>query len=73
MKLTWQVMLTSSKDSVLLMEEPRKSLIYSLLMTLLFYDANEMQLLNIKEIVLCFEAVSGLRINFFKSEMIGVG
>lgn len=40
--------------------------------TLLFCDANETQICNIKAILLCFEAVSGLRVNFFKSEMIGV-
>ena len=40
--------------------------------TLFFCDANETQILNIKVIIFCFEAVSGLRINFFKSETIGV-
>ncbi|XXG53084.1 hypothetical protein AAC387_Pa03g1242 [Persea americana] len=40
--------------------------------TLLFYDANEFQLRNVKAILLCFQAVSGLRVNFFLSEMIGV-
>ena len=40
--------------------------------TLLFCDTNEFQLLNVKAILLCLEAVSGLRVNFFKSEMIGV-
>lgn len=40
--------------------------------TLFFCDANEMQILNIKVILLCFSAVSGLRINFLKSGMIGV-
>ena len=40
--------------------------------TLLFCDANETQICNIKAILMCFEAVSGLRVNFFQSEMIGV-
>lgn len=40
--------------------------------TLLFCDADVDQLLNVKAILLCFEAVSGLKVNFFKCEMLGV-
>lgn len=40
--------------------------------TFLFCDAEEDQLRNIKVILLCFKAVSGLRINLFKSELIGI-
>ena len=35
--------------------------------TLLFCDANEFQLHNVKAILLCFEAVLGLRVSFFKN------
>ena len=40
--------------------------------TLLFSDADEEEIKNVKATQLCFEAVSGLKINFFKSELIGV-
>ena len=40
--------------------------------TILFCDAEEEQLRNFKAILLCFEAVLGLRVNFFKSELIGI-
>ena len=40
--------------------------------TLIFCDANEDQIRNVKAILICFEAVSGLEINFFKSELIGI-
>ena len=40
--------------------------------TILFCDATEDQLKNVKSILLCFEVVSGLQVNFFKNEIIGV-
>eukprot|EP00268_Persea_americana_P008172 TRINITY_DN13144_c0_g1_i6.p1 TRINITY_DN13144_c0_g1~~TRINITY_DN13144_c0_g1_i6.p1 ORF type:complete len:313 (+),score=49.71 TRINITY_DN13144_c0_g1_i6:1004-1942(+) len=40
--------------------------------TLLFCNADEDQLRNVKAILFYFEAVSGLRVNFFKSELIGI-
>ena len=40
--------------------------------TLIFCDASEEQIRNLKAILICFEAVSGLKINFFRSELIGV-
>ena len=40
--------------------------------TLVFFEANEDQIKNVKAILICFEAVSGLKINFFKSELIGI-
>ena len=40
--------------------------------TLLYCDDNEIHLRNIKAILLCFEAVSSIRVNLFKSEMIAV-
>ena len=39
---------------------------------LIFCGAEEQQLLNIKVILFCFEAVLGLKVNFFKSELLGV-
>jgi hypothetical protein len=41
--------------------------------TILFYDAKLDQLLNIRMVLTCFEAVIGLRVNMAKSEMIPVG
>lgn len=38
--------------------------------TLIFCGANEVQVKNVKAILICFEAVSSLKINFFKSELI---
>ena len=35
-------------------------------------EPNEDQIKNVKAILLCFEVVSGLKINFFKSELIGI-
>ena len=35
-------------------------------------EANEDQIKNVKAILFCFESVSGLKINFFKSELIGI-
>lgn len=40
--------------------------------TLIFCEANEDQIRNVKAIHLCFEAVSGLKISFFKSMPIGI-
>ena len=40
--------------------------------TLIFCEANEDQIRNVKAIHLCFEAVSGLKISLFKSELIGI-
>lgn len=42
-------------------------------MTLIFCEAEEDQVQNIKATLICVEAVSGLKINFFKSELIGIG
>lgn len=33
--------------------------------TIIFCDANEDQIRNVKAILLCFEAVSSLKVNFF--------
>ena len=41
--------------------------------TLIFSEANEQYLLRIKEILLCFQAFSGLVINFQKSGLIALG
>lgn len=41
--------------------------------TIIFFEAFEEQVKNVKAIMLCFEAVFGLKVNFFKSELIGVG
>ena len=40
--------------------------------TLIFCEAKEDQIKNVKAILYCFEAVLGLKINFFKSELIGI-
>eukprot|EP00268_Persea_americana_P013886 TRINITY_DN16150_c0_g1_i1.p1 TRINITY_DN16150_c0_g1~~TRINITY_DN16150_c0_g1_i1.p1 ORF type:complete len:125 (+),score=16.77 TRINITY_DN16150_c0_g1_i1:1730-2104(+) len=40
--------------------------------TLIFWGGNEDQIRNVKATMLCFEAVSGLKANFFKSELIGI-
>ena len=40
--------------------------------TLIFREANEDQIKNGKAILFCFEAVSGLKISFFKSELIEI-
>lgn len=39
---------------------------------LIFCRADKEQIKNVKAILLCFEAVSGMKINFFKSEILGV-
>ena len=36
--------------------------------TLIFCEVEEDQIINIKAILLCFKVVSGLKINFLKSE-----
>uniref|UniRef100_A0A2N9EQD7 Reverse transcriptase domain-containing protein n=1 Tax=Fagus sylvatica TaxID=28930 RepID=A0A2N9EQD7_FAGSY len=41
--------------------------------TILFCDANPEQLLYIRMVLTCFEAVTGLRVNLSKSEMVPVG
>eukprot|EP00268_Persea_americana_P014029 TRINITY_DN16210_c0_g1_i2.p1 TRINITY_DN16210_c0_g1~~TRINITY_DN16210_c0_g1_i2.p1 ORF type:complete len:280 (+),score=35.24 TRINITY_DN16210_c0_g1_i2:349-1188(+) len=40
--------------------------------TLIFCGAEEDQVRNVKTTILCFEAVLGLKVNFFKSEVIGL-
>lgn len=40
--------------------------------TLIFCAANEDQIKNVKATLLCFEAVSSLKMNLFKSELIGI-
>ena len=40
--------------------------------TLIFCGAEEDQVKNVKAIFICYEAVLGLKINFFKSELIGL-
>ena len=39
--------------------------------TLIFYGAEEDQVRNVKATIQCFEAMSGLKVNSFKSEVIG--
>lgn len=39
---------------------------------LIFSDTDKDQILNVKAIPLCFEAVSSLKVNFFKSELKGI-
>lgn len=41
--------------------------------TILFYDANTEQILYIWMFLTCFEAVSGLRVNLGKGELLPVG
>lgn len=41
--------------------------------TLIFSSASLSSLQNIKRILLCFELLSGLKVNFYKSSIIGVG
>lgn len=40
--------------------------------TIIFYDAIEDQIRNVKAILLCFQAVLGRNVNFFKSEMFDI-
>ena len=39
-------------------------------MTLLFCGTEEDQVINVKAIILCFDAISSLKVNFFESELI---
>ena len=41
--------------------------------TILFCDANEEQILHVRMLLLCFEAVTGLKVNASKSEMVPIG
>ena len=41
--------------------------------TILFCDANEEQILHVLMLLLCFEAVTGLKVNALKSEMVPIG
>ena len=40
--------------------------------TILFCDANEEQILHVRMLLLCFEAVTGLKVNALKSEMVSI-
>ena len=40
--------------------------------TILFCDANKEQILHVR-MLLCFEAVTGLKVNALKSEMVPIG
>eukprot|EP00268_Persea_americana_P038868 TRINITY_DN38524_c0_g1_i1.p1 TRINITY_DN38524_c0_g1~~TRINITY_DN38524_c0_g1_i1.p1 ORF type:complete len:155 (+),score=21.32 TRINITY_DN38524_c0_g1_i1:451-915(+) len=51
---------------------PPTSLLHFADDTLIFCAANEDRIQNVKATLLCFEAMSGLKINFFKSELIGI-
>lgn len=53
--------------------EPAKSTpVVNLLQFLDDYLIFKQQLLNIKVVLFCFEAVLGLKVNFFKSELLGL-
>ena len=41
--------------------------------TILFCDANEEQILHVRKLLLCFEAVTSLKVNTLKSEMVPIG
>ena len=41
--------------------------------TILFCDANEEQILHVWMLFLCFQAVTGLKVNTVKSEMVPIG
>ena len=41
--------------------------------TILFCDADEEQFLHVRMLLLCFQAVTGLKVNVLKSEMVPVG
>ena len=41
--------------------------------TILFCDADEEQILHVRMLLLCFQAVTGLKVNVLKSEMIPIG
>ena len=40
--------------------------------TILFYDANEEQILHVRMLLLCFQAMIGLKVNTLKSEMVPI-
>ena len=40
---------------------------------ILFCDADEEQILHIQILLLCFQAVTGLKVNALKSEMVPIG
>ena len=41
--------------------------------TILFCDADEEQFLHVRMLLLCFQAVTGLKVNVLKSEMVPLG
>ena len=41
--------------------------------TILFFDADEEQILHVWMLLLCFQAVIGLKVNALKSEMVPIG
>ena len=41
--------------------------------TILFCDANEEQILHVRMLLLCFQTVTGLKVNTLKSEMVPIG
>ena len=41
--------------------------------TILFCDANEEQILHVRMLLLCFQAVTGLKVNVLNSEMVLIG
>ena len=40
--------------------------------TILFCDANDEQILYVRMLLLCFQAVTGLKVNALKSEMVPI-
>ena len=40
---------------------------------ILFCDADEEQILHVRMLLLCFQAVTGLKVNMLKSEMVPIG
>ena len=41
--------------------------------TILFYDTDEEQILHIQMLLLCFQAMTSLKVNALKSEMVPIG
>ena len=41
--------------------------------TIMFCDADEEQILHVRMLILCFQAVTGLKVNALKSEMVPIG
>ena len=41
--------------------------------TILFCDADEKQILHVRMLLLCFHAMTGLKVNALKSEMVPIG